>query len=404
MFGFGGTSTQSQSTSFNFGSFNTQPANNTIQFGSTNTQSSTTPSFAFGASTSTSAPSFQFGSTNTQPANTGGFSGFGSSTAQPPFTGFHGQQPTQQQIQPSFTGFNQQQQQQPQPTITLNSRFSELPSQYQSMLSELESHIKQQNTLCYDITQHIQSNPKINQLSSNKQLIHELHTTLNELNINITRSTQQCDELNQSVDNEIRQCELSIRTVAKLTQSDTIQSNTTNPTLLNDSIYLPSQYHWNKLIEFNEQLNIIKQLCIDIENNIQFAQSTQSNSINDLYNILSSQQHILTQLIGKIAVIDDYYHQIIVRAKSVYGQQINNLFNTNNRSDTLDTQYYKPVDSDADNNKSTTQLLLTGAATKSIIQQHQDIHHNQQQSPPPFTFRPLGSTNDAVTSRKKRGQ
>ena len=292
-----------------FPSFNNNPAStSTFSFGSSSAFGNTpSTAAAFPSFSSTSLGSSLFSSSSAAQSSSSSFPSFSfanpaSSASQPSFGSLLS---SPFSAAPSSTTTTASA---PQP-LSLTSTYSSLPDDVRNVFLGLEKHIRQQTTLADELTASIPAVGKADSAGSVSVSVSGLSNALVELRVLMSEDMQRVETVQREVETDIRQAEGSHRRGMRLAHVGQAGHGISH---MQDTLYLPSHFHWQRLLECEKRLAAVHNEMADVEScllSIQSpatAASQQHDSLAALAAVLQNQHNLLVDVSSRISALHSH--------------------------------------------------------------------------------------------------
>ena len=170
----------------------------------------------------------------------------------------------------------------------------------------LERHIRQQTTLADELNAALPAVGKADGVGSVSVSVSSLSNALVELRVLMSEDMERVEAVQREVETDIRQAEGSHRRGMRLVH---VGQGGQTISHMQDTLYLPSHFHWQRLLECEKRLAAVRSEMADVEACLLSAQSPstaasqQHDSLAALASVLQNQHNLLVDVSSRISAL-----------------------------------------------------------------------------------------------------
>jgi len=238
--------------------------------------------------------------------------------------------------------------------VQSTTKFSELPDSYRERITQIEAFIREQCTKRDEIAEHLKRITTQNKIS-----IETLDQTVTTLTAAVEREVVGIQSFRDEVRQELKSAEIAARNYAKL--------SSTYASALQESVYLPSAYHWLKLEQFNQRMMQIKQSIDQVDEYLATAEHANASTTSPqaLQSILQAHYRALTSLASKVAAAHTVCDQLREQFAALRGGSAAEIFKEQKKELSFEPFASMPAPTPAPNSSS----AASSAAAPSVTAQ-----------------------------------
>ena len=173
------------------------------------------------------------------------------------------------------------------------------------MFVGLEKHIRQQSSLADELSASLPPLGKADAAGGVTGSVSGLSNALVELRVLMSEDMERVEAVQREVETDIRQAEGSHRRGMRLAHVGQAGQATSH---MQDTLYLPSHFHWQRMMECEKRLAAVRSEMADVESCLSSVQSPlgaspQQDSLAALASVLQSQHNMLVDVSSRISAV-----------------------------------------------------------------------------------------------------
>ncbi|KAL6076112.1 Nucleoporin p58/p45 [Balamuthia mandrillaris] len=181
--------------------------------------------------------------------------------------------------------------------ITYSTPFADLPANMKQELIKIQTYIVQENSISEEIAQH---SPEL--ISKAVEEIHILQEKLKTLENTLQSDKHTINVLRKEVGNELKNAELAVRTMERLTPGAA-------PSTLHQQFHLPSRYFWEVANSFEKRMHYYRQTIDEIEHYLSSSSGHRTYTPQTLQEIMRNQYAFFMAISARLASLHNQVAQ-----------------------------------------------------------------------------------------------
>ena len=193
--------------------------------------------------------------------------------------------------------------------LSLTSTYTSLPDDVRNVFLSLERHIRQQTTVSDELSASLPPVRRADAMDSVGVNVSGLSNALVELRVLMSEDMERVEAVQREVETDIRQAEGSHRRGMRLAHVGQVGQGVSH---MHDTLYLPSHFHWQRLMECEKRLAAVRSEMADVESCLlsvhssPTATSQQQDSLAALAAVLQSQHNSLVDVSSRISALHSH--------------------------------------------------------------------------------------------------
>ena len=189
-------------------------------------------------------------------------------------------------------------------SLSLTSTYASLPEDVRNVFLGLEKHIRQQSSLAEELNAALPPVGAVDAVGSVSGSVSGLSSALVEVRVLMSEDLERVEAVQREVEADIRQAEGSHRRGMRLAHVGQAGQSASH---MQDTLYLPSHFHWQRLAECEKRLEAVHREMADVEGCLHSvhsplaAASAQQDSLASLAGVLQNQHNLLVDVSSRIA-------------------------------------------------------------------------------------------------------